>query len=47
MEEGLAEEINNELVEHLLPTIYSKYKGVYLRAALDKLPLYWTYNYRI
>jgi hypothetical protein len=33
-------ETNEELVKRLLPTIYIKYKDVFLKAALDKLPPY-------
>ena len=39
-EEELAKETDKELVKRLLPTIYSKYKDIYLKAALNKLPLY-------
>src|SRR5882757_11340207 len=46
-EEKLAEETNKELVKRLLPTIYTGYKNAFLKAALDKLPLYRTYNYKI
>ena len=36
-EEELAKETNEELVKRLLPTIYIRYKGIFLKAALDKL----------
>jgi len=36
----LIKETNKELVKRLLPTVYAKYKDVFLRAALDKLPPY-------
>jgi len=39
-EEEPAEETDKELVKRLLPTIYINYKNAFLRAALDKLPLY-------
>ena len=39
-EEELAKETDKELVKRLLPTIYARYKGVFLKAALDKLPPY-------
>jgi len=38
--EKLIKETNKELVKRLLSTIYTKYKDVFLRAALDKLPPY-------
>src|SRR6266576_5795711 len=46
-EEELAEETDKELVECILPTIYVGYEDVFLKAALDKLPHYWIYNYKI
>src|SRR6266550_8760840 len=46
-EEELAKETNKELVKYLLPTIYTGYKNIFLKAALDKLPPYQTYNYKI
>jgi len=46
-EEKLIKETNKELVKRLLSTVYVKYKDVFLRAALDKLPPYRTYNYKI
>jgi len=46
-EEKLIKETNKELVKYLLFTIYAKYKDVFLRVALDKLPPYQTYNYKI
>ena len=39
-EEKPAEETNKELIKCLLPTIYTDYKDAFLKAALDKLPLY-------
>jgi len=46
-EEKLIKETNKELVKYLLPTIYTKYKDAFSRAALDKLSPYQTYNYKI
>ena len=46
-EEKLAKETNKELVKRLLPTIYAGYKDIFLKAALDKLPPYQIYNYKI
>jgi len=46
-EEKLTKETNKELVKRLLSTIYAKYKNAFLKAALDKLPSYRTYNYKI
>jgi len=46
-EEKPAKETNKELVERLLLTIYAGYKDVFLKAALDKLPPYQTYDYKI
>jgi len=46
-EEKLIKETNKELVECFLPTIYAKYKDAFLRVALDKLPSYQIYNYKI
>ena len=46
-EEKLAKETNKELVERLLPIIYAGYKDIFLKAALDELPPYQTYNYKI
>src|SRR5882757_6346706 len=46
-EEELAKETNKELVKCLLPTIYAGYKDIFLRAALDKLPPYQIYDYKI
>ena len=37
-EEELTKETNEEFIKRLLPTIYVRYKGVFLKAALDKLP---------
>jgi len=39
-EEKLAKKTNKELVKRLLPTIYTGYKDIFLKAALDKLPPY-------
>jgi len=39
-EEKLAKETNKELVKRLLPTIYTGYKDIFLKAALDELPPY-------
>ena len=36
----LAEETNKELIKRLLSTIYARYKGIFLKAASDKLPPY-------
>ena len=38
--EEIAKETNEELVKRLLPTIYARYKGIFLKAALDELPPY-------
>jgi len=46
-EERLAKETNKELVKRLLFTIYINYKDVFLKAALNKLPPYQIYNYKI
>jgi len=46
-EEKLAKETNKELVKRLLPTIYMGYKNAFLKAALNELPPYRTYNYKI
>jgi len=46
-EEKLIKETNKELVKRLLFTVYAKYKDIFLRAALDKLPPYQIYNYKI
>jgi len=46
-EEKPAKETDKELVKRLLPTIYAKYKDVFLKAALDKLPPYRMYSYKI
>jgi len=46
-EEKLIKETNKELVKCLFSTIYAKYKDAFLRVALDKLPPYRTYNYKI
>jgi len=34
------EETDEKLVKRLLFSIYSKYKDIYLKAVLDKLPFY-------
>ena len=36
-EEEIAKETDEELVKRLLPTIYVRYKGIFLKAALDEL----------
>ena len=46
-EEKLIKKTNKELVKCLLSIIYTKYKDAFLRAALDKLPPYWIYDYKI
>ena len=46
-EEKPAKETNEELVKRLLPTIYAGYKDAFLKAALDELPPYRIYNYKI
>jgi len=46
-EERLDKETNKELVKRLLSTIYTGYKDAFLKAALDKLPPYQTYDYKI
>jgi hypothetical protein len=46
-EEELAKETNKELVKRLLPTIYVGYKDIFLKAALDELPPYRLYDYKI
>jgi len=46
-EEKLAKETNKELVKRLFPTTYTGYKNAFLKAALDKLPPYQIYNYKI
>jgi len=46
-EERLDEETDEELVKYLLFTIYTGYKDAFLKAALNKLPPYRTYNYKI
>ena len=37
-EEKLTKETNKELIKCLLFTIYARYKSIFLKAALDKLP---------
>jgi len=39
-EERLAKETDKELIKRLLFTIYTNYKDVFLKAALNKLPPY-------
>ena len=46
-EEKPAEETDEELVKRLLPTIYVGYKDAFLKAALDELPPYRMYDYKI
>jgi len=46
-EEKPAKETDKELVKCLLFTIYTDYKDIFLKAALDKLPPYQIYNYKI
>ena len=46
-EEGPVEETNKELVKHLLPTYLLDYRDAFLKAALDILPPYRTYDYKI
>ena len=37
-EKELAKETNKELVKHIFPIIYIKYKNTFLKVVLDKLP---------
>jgi hypothetical protein len=46
-EEEPAEETDEELVECLLPAIYAGYQDAFSKAALDKLPPYRMYDYKI
>jgi len=46
-EERPAKETDKELVKRLLFTIYIDYKNTFLKAALDKLPPYRIYDYKI
>jgi len=46
-EEKPAKETNKELVKRLLPTTYAGYKNAFLKTALDELPPYQIYNYKI
>ena len=46
-EEELAKETDEELIKRLLPTIYASYKDIFLKVALDELPPYRIYNYKI
>ena len=39
-EKKLIKEINKEFIKRLFPTIYARYKGIFLKVALDKLPPY-------
>jgi len=43
----LVEETNKELVKRLLPNYLLNYRDAFLKAALDILPPYQTYNYKI
>ena len=45
--EKLIKEINKEFIKCLFFTIYARYKGAFLKIALNKLPPYWIYNYKI
>jgi len=46
-EEEPVKETNKELVKRLLPTVYMGYEDAFLKVALDKLPPYQTYDYKI
>jgi len=46
-EERLTKETDEELVKRLLSTIFIDYKDAFLKAALNKLPPYQIYNYKI
>src|SRR6266567_693888 len=46
-EEKPTKETNKKLVKRLLPTIYTGYKDIFLKAALNKLPPHQIYNYKI
>ena len=46
-EEKLTKETDEEFIKRLLPTIYIRYKGVFLKVALNELPPYQIYNYKI
>jgi len=46
-EEGLVKESNEELVKRLLPTYLLSYRDAFLKAALDILPPYQIYDYKI
>ena len=37
-EEKLTKEINKELIKRLFFTIYTRHKGIFLKAVLNKLP---------
>ena len=39
-EEKLTKKTNKKFIKRLLPTIYIRHKGVFLKAASDKLPPY-------
>jgi len=41
------EETDEELVKRFLFSIYLRYKDIYLKAALNKLPFYQIYDYKI
>jgi hypothetical protein len=46
-EEELTKETNKELVKCLLPIYFLGYRDAFLKAALDILPPYYIYNYKI
>ena len=46
-EEKLAKETDKKSIKRLLSTIYARYKGIFSKAALDELPPYRTYDYKI
>jgi hypothetical protein len=46
-EEGLAKESDKELVKRLLSTYLLSYRDAFLKVALDILPPYRIYNYKI
>jgi len=43
----LVEETNKELVKRLFPNYLLNYRDAFLKAALDILPPYQTYDYKI
>jgi hypothetical protein len=47
MKKGLVKETNKELVKRLFPTYLLDYKDAFLKVALNILPPYQTYNYKI